>query len=206
MSTRNQSSASLKHLCLLALFIAIQLVMYLLGLGMVPIGPLKMSFLTVPVAVGAMLLGPLDGLVLGVAFGLCSLWDAISGSSLMTGTFFGISPLHTVILCVGMRALMGLLTGLIFQGLRKLDRHQVACYYLSALAAPLLNTVLFMGYIVLVFYHTDYIQALVTSTSAANAFMFVVLLVGVQGLIEMLVCTVVAGSAGKGVAVAVRKR
>lgn len=204
MSTRNQSSASLKHLCLLALFIAIQLVMYLLGLGMVPIGPLKMSFLTVPVAVGAMLLGPLDGLVLGVAFGLCSLWDAISGSSLMTGTFFGISPLHTVILCVGMRALMGLLTGLIFQGLKKLDRQ--ACYYLSALAAPLLNTVLFMGYIVLVFYHTDYIQALVTSTGAANAFMFVVLLVGVQGLIEMLVCTVVAGSAGKGVALAVRKR
>lgn len=205
MSTRNQSSQSLKHLCLLALFVAIQLVMYLLGLGMVPVGPLKMSFLTVPVAVGAMLLGPVDGLVLGIAFGLCSLWDAISGSSLMTGTFFGISPLHTVILCVGMRALMGLLTGLIFQGLKKIDHHQVICYYLSALAAPLLNTVLFMGYIVLVFYQTDYIQALVTSTGAANAFMFVVLLVGVQGLVEMLVCTVVAGSVSKGVAVAVRK-
>lgn len=205
MSTRMQSSQSLRHLCLLALFIAIELVMYLLGLGMVPVGPLKMSFLTVPVAVGAMLMDPVDGLILGVAFGLCSLWDAISGSSIMTGTFFGISPVHTVILCVGMRALMGLLTGLIFQGLRKIDRSRVLCYYASALAAPLLNTLLFMGYICLAFYQTDYIQSLVTAKGAANAFMFVVLLVGVQGLVEMLVCTLVGGTAAKSVAVAIKK-
>ena len=198
-------NSQLYRLVLLALFVAIELAMYLLGLGMVPVGPLKMSFLTVPVAVGAMLMGPAEGLVLGIVFGLCSLWDAISGSSVMTGTFFGISPLHTVILCVGMRALMGLLTGLIFRGLKKIDRSRVACYFVSALAAPFLNTLLFMGYICLVFYQTDFIQNLVAAKGAANAFVFVILLVGVQGLVEMLVCTLVGGTAAKSVALATKK-
>lgn len=205
MSTRKQNTKSLQHLCLLALFVAIELVMYLLGLGMVPVGPLKMSFLTVPVAVGAILLGPVDGLILGITFGLCSLWDAMSGSSIMTGTFFSISPFHTVILCVAMRALMGLCTGLIFQALQKVDTHKVFSYYVSALAAPLLNTIFFMGYIALVFYQTDYIQNLVVAKGASNAFMFVVLLVGMQGLIEMLVCTLVGGTASKSVAIAIKK-
>ena len=196
----------LYDLVLLALFIAIELAMYLMGLGLVPIGPLKMSFLPVPVAVGAILMGPWQGAILGAAFGLCSLWDAVSGASIMTNAFFAISPVHTVILCVGMRALMGLCVGAIFQFLRRIDRKKILSYYVSALAAPLLNTVFFMGYIVLFFYQTDYIQTLVSTKGAANPFMFVILLVGVQGLIEMVVCTITGGSAAKGVAVALRKK
>lgn len=196
----------LYDLVLLALFIAIELAMYLMGLGLVPIGPLKMSFLPVPVAVGAILMGPWQGAILGAAFGLCSLWDAVSGASIMTNAFFAISPVHTVILCVGMRALMGLCVGAIFQLLRKVDHKRIISYYASALAAPLLNTVFFMGYIVLFFYQTDYIQNLVSTKGAANPFMFVILLVGVQGLIEMVVCTITGGSAAKGVAVALRKK
>lgn len=196
----------LYDLVLLALFIAIELAMYLMGLGLVPIGPLKMSFLPVPVAVGAILMGPWQGAILGAAFGLCSLWDAVSGASIMTNAFFAISPVHTVILCVGMRALMGLCVGLLFQLLRRIDGKKILSYYVSALAAPLLNTVFFMGYIVLFFYQTDYIQNLVSTKGAANPFMFVILLVGVQGLIEMVVCTITGGSAARGVAVALRKK
>lgn len=200
-----RKNKKLYDLVLLALFIAIELAMYMMGLGMVPVGPLKMSFLTVPVAVGAILMGPWQGAVLGVAFGLCSLWDAISGSSMMTNTFFAFSPVHTVILCVGMRALMGFCVGHIFKALCRLDRKRIVSYYASALTAPLLNTIFFMGYIVLVFYKTDYIQNLVSAKGAANPFMFVILLVGVQGLVEMIVCTITAGAASKGVAVALKK-
>ena len=42
----------------LAMLIAIQLVMKAIGLGSVPVGPLYMSFLTLPIAVGAILIGP----------------------------------------------------------------------------------------------------------------------------------------------------
>ena len=190
---------------LLALFVALELVFRMIGLGRVPIGPLNMSFLTVPIALGAMLLGPMEGTILGAVFGLCSLWDAVTGAGGMTNIFFGISPVHTIILCVGTRALMGLLTGLIFKAIRKVDKTNTVSYFVGAFAAPFLNTLLFMGYIVLAFYGTEYVQSLVVSKGAANPLMFVVLLVGLQGLIEMVVCTITGGAAAKGVAAALKK-
>mgnify|MGYP000979754528 CR=1 FL=1 len=42
-----------KTLTRVALLVAIELVMKLVGLGSVPVGPLYMSFLTLPIAVGA---------------------------------------------------------------------------------------------------------------------------------------------------------
>ena len=64
-------------------------------------------------------MGPMAGAVLGGVFGAVSFYDAVTGASAMTGALFQVSPLHTFILCVGMRMLMGLLVGLIFQGLKK---------------------------------------------------------------------------------------
>lgn len=193
----------LNRLVLLALFIAIEMAFRLLGLGRVPFGPLNMSFMTVPIAVGAMLLGPLEGMVLGAVFGLCSLWDAINGAGGMTNILFGISAVHTVILCVGTRTLMGLLVGLIFRGLNKIDRTKIVSYFVGAFSAPFLNTLFFMGYIVLAFYRTDYVQSLAAGKNAANPLMFIVALVGVQGLVEMIVCTVTAGAVSKGVSKAI---
>lgn len=198
-------NTKLHNFVLLALFVALELVFRLIGLGRVPIGPLNMSFLTVPIAIGAMLLGPVQGMILGAVFGLCSLWDAVTGAGGMTNIFFGISPVHTIILCVVTRALMGLLTGLIFKAIRKIDKTNTLAYFVGALSAPFLNTVLFMGYIVLAFYGTEYVQNLVVSKGATNPLMFVVLLVGLQGLIEMIVCTITGGAAAKGVAAALKK-
>lgn len=199
-----QSNSTVKYMTQLALLIAVQIVMKLIGLGMVPVGPLKMSFLTVPVAIGAIVLGPLTGAILGGVFGLISFYDALTGASVMTGTFLSISPVHTFILCVVTRALMGWLTGLIASGLQKVMKNNFR-YFISALAAPLLNTVLFMGYICLAFYHTDYVQSLCTALGATNPIMFIIFLVGVQGLIEAIACSLVGGACAKGIDVVIKK-
>lgn len=205
-TNRQKNSTKLNQMTLLALFIAIELMMKLIGLGAVPVGPLNMSFLTVPVAVGAMLLGPVAGLIMGGVFGLSSLYDAVTGGSVMTGFFFQASPVHTVILCVGTRMLMGWCTGLIFGGLKKVKHFDTASHYVTALAAPLLNTLFFMGYIVGVFYQTEYIQNLVMKLGAANPLMFIILLVGIQGLVEAVVCAVVGGTVAKGVDKALKRK
>ena len=193
------TSANLRTLTKLALLVAVELAMRAFGLGAVPVGPLNMSFLTLPIAVGAMVIGPLAGLVLGGAFGVLSPADAVSGRSVMTGTFFSISPIHTVILCIGMRMLMGLCCGLLFAALRKVDKKGTWSYLAGALSAPLLNTLFFMGYICLAFYNCDYVQNLVVTLGAANPIMFVILLVGVQGLVEAAVCGVLGSVVGKAV-------
>ncbi|MDY3617922.1 ECF transporter S component [Agathobaculum sp.] len=203
MQTKKMDVRLLAQLALLA---AIEIVMKLVGLGSVPVGPLYMSFLTVPIAVGAMLLGPAAGAVLGGVFGLVSMKDAITGASVMTGALFQVSPVHTFVLCVVMRVLMGWCVGLLFQGLRRLDKKGGWSYFLGALSAPLLNTLFFMGYIVLVFYQCDFIQNLVATNGAANPLMFVVLLVGVQGLIEAVVCCAAGGVITKAVASFFRAR
>jgi uncharacterized membrane protein len=189
----------LRTLTRLALLVAIELVMKAVGLGSVPMGPLYMSFLTLPIAVGAITMGPMAGAVLGGVFGAVSFYDAVTGASAMTGALFQVSPLHTFILCVGMRMLMGLLVGLIFQGLKKADHKGTWSYFVSSMAAPGLNTLLFMGYIVLAFYNCDYVQSLVANKGASNPFMFVVLLVGVQGVAEFLVSGILGGIVARAV-------
>ena len=151
-----------KTLTRVALLVAIELVMKMVGLGSVPVGPLYMSFLTLPIAVGAITMGPAVGALLGGVFGAVSFYDAITGASAMTGALFQVSPVNTFILCVGMRVLMGLCCGLIFSGLKRFDKPGTWSYILSAMSAPFLNTVFFMGWIVLAFYGCDYVQNLVS--------------------------------------------
>ena len=189
-----------KTLTRVALLVAIELVMKLVGLGSVPMGPLYMSFLTLPIAVGAITMGPAVGALLGGVFGAVSFYDAITGASAMTGALFQVSPVNTFILCVGMRVLMGLCCGLIFSSLKRFDKSGTWSYIVSAMTAPALNTLFFMGYIVLAFYGCDYVQNLVSVKGAANPFMFVVLLVGVQGVMEFLVSGILGGIVARAVA------
>lgn len=197
-----QKRVNLRYLTELALLIALQFVMRMIGLGRVPVGPLYMSFLTVPIAVGAILLGPLAGAVLGAVFGGLSFYDAITGVSVMTGAFFAVDPLNTFVLCVGTRILVGVCAGWLFRIMRFFDRRERLCYWLGALATPVLNTVFFMGYIVMMFYQTEFVQKLVADKGAPNPFLFVVMLVGLQGVVEAVVCAIVGGAVTKGVSVA----
>lgn len=189
----------IRTLTRLALLVAIELVMKAVGLGSVPVGPLYMSFLTLPIAVGAITMGPAAGAILGGVFGAVSFYDAVTGASAMTGALFQVSPVNTFILCVGMRVLMGVCVGLIFNAVKNFDKPGTWSYIVSAMCAPFLNTVFFMGWIVLAFYGCDYVQNLVSVKGAANPFMFVVLLVGVQGVAEFLVSGILGGIVARAV-------
>ena len=54
----------------LAVLIAIMLILAFTPLGYLRIGPLAISLMTIPVVIGAMILGPAGGAVLGLVFGL----------------------------------------------------------------------------------------------------------------------------------------
>ena len=188
-----------------AIFIAIIFVMRVTGLSRIPIGPLVMTLTMVPIAIGAMLLGPLGGAVLGMIYGFTSLYDAMTVASTMTGFFFQLSPFHTIVLCIGTRTLVGAATGWLFRLFKELDKKRIWCYFAGGLAAPMLNTVFFMGYIVLFFYQSEFVQTTAQKIGAVNPLMFVVLLVGVQGLMEWLSGCIVAGSVTKAVAHALKR-
>ena len=177
-----------KYMVELAAMIAIIIIMAFTPLGYIKLPGLTITFLTIPVAVGAIILGPVGGLICGLTFGLTSLYQAVTGGSVFTFALFNISPVFTVV----PRTLEGLLTGLIFKVLHNIRSVQKVSYYIASLACPLLNTLLFMSTLVALFYRTDFIQTYVTKFAASNPFTFVIAFVGTQGAIEAVVCFVVA--------------
>ena len=190
----------------LALLTAVTLVLAYTPIGYLPLGPFNVSFLSVPVCIGAVVMGPGVGAFLGLVFGLTSFGNALSGGSVMGVALMSVSPVGYFVQSVVGRVLMGLCTGLIFRAVRKVDRRGFASYVVGAVSAPLLNTVFYMGLMCLIFYNCDYVQNLVASTGAANPILLVLAVVGVQGVIEVLVCGVIGSVISKAVDAALGRR
>ena len=192
---QNQRQKHTLTMVQMAVLIAIMLVLEVTGLGMIRIGTLEMTILQFPVIVGAILMGPAAGAGLGLVFGLISFWECFGKSAFGT-TLLGIQPVYTFLTCVPTRVLMGFLCGLIYKGLQIVfNGHQnnnpvmkTVPYVVASLAGALLNTVFFMGVLVLCFGKTEYIQGFVAMSGANNMFIFVCWFVGIQGLVEALLC------------------
>ena len=202
--SRSIQSKRIRYLCLISVFVAIELLLKFTGLGNIPINPLlNVTLLTIPVAIGAILLGPMAGTILGAVFGATSF---IQPMSPMVAAFIPISLPHTIVLCVVMRALMGFCVGWIFRFFSKIDQKKVFCYFGASFFTAFLNTLFFMGYLVLAFYQTDYVTTKVANLGALNPIHFVILFVGVNGLFELVTTTIIGGSVSKGVDYALNRR
>ncbi len=172
----------------LALLAAVELVMAYTPLGYLRTLGLEISFLMIPVTLGAILIGPAAGAVLGGIFGLTS-FATCFGTSTFGTVLLGIDPVLTFLVCVPTRILAGWLAGLLFRALRRLSGGQpgLAAFGAASLAGPVLNTALFMTALVVCFYRTEYIQGIAQTLGAANPLTFVLLFVGIQGLVEAAV-------------------
>lgn len=198
------ASKKVRYMCLIAVFIAIELLLKLSGLGNIPINPiLNVTLLTIPVAIGAILLGPLAGTILGAVFGATSF---IQPMSPMVAAFIPISLPHTIALCVCMRALMGFCVGWIFKLFQKIDKKRVFCYFGASFFTAFLNTLFFMGYLVLAFYNTEYVTERIVKLGAMNPQHFVILFVGINGLFELVTTTIIGGGVSKGVDYAINRK
>lgn len=188
-----------------ALLVAVTLVMGTTPLGTIRTPFLSASIVTVPVAIAAMTVGWQASLICGTVFGITSFINAVNGTSGLLTTLFTVNPFGVFVTAVVARALMGLMDGLVFRALGALRTAKPVRFYLTALAAPLLNTLFFMASLVLFFYHSKPIMNLAAGLGAVSPIAFVVALVGVQGLIEASVGCLLAGSVGMGLARALRR-
>ena len=185
-----------RELTLLGLLTALLIVMSCTPLGYLNIGPLAITFNVIPVAIAAIALGPTGGAIVGSVFGITSFLQAmgIGGTSYMGLITFEISPLLTFIQRFFPRVLTGLLTGLLYMGLRKTCLKK-ASIFIAGFCAAFLNTVLFTGTLFLLFGKTDYVQGLMAGRSVIVT---LCALVGVNAVVEMLVSTFISGVLGKG--------
>jgi len=188
----------------LALLIAIVAILSYTPLGYIKTFGFEITTVVVPVAVGAVTLGPAAGAILGAAFGIMSLSRWMMGMSALGATLFSINPLATFIVCVVARILMGWLTGVLYRVLVKIQPLKKVALVIANLCGPLLNTLFFMSFIVLFFYNTEYIQGIVEGLGATNPFMFVIAFVGLNGLVEAIVCFVIGSAVSKALKTALK--
>lgn len=203
-STAATSSRKIQFMVEAGLLIAVTLIMGLTPLGTIRTPFLSASIVTVPVAIAAMLIGPWGAFICATVFGLTSLFNAVTGTSGMLTMLMQVNPFGVFVTAVVARMLMGICDGFLFKGLKKLS-HKPFIYYLTGLAAPLLNTFFFMSSIIIFFYNSDYIQGIAADKGVANPIAFVIAIVGVQGLIEAIVGCAIGGTVGHLVARALHR-
>lgn len=183
-----------RELALLGLLTGILLVLYFTPLGYMNIGPLAMTVNMIPVAVGAIALGPVGGAILGGVFGLTSVLQAvgIGGVSLMGQVTFAISPFLTILQRFVARVLVGLCVAYVYRLFKKLINHTAACF-VAGFSAAFLNTLFFMGALILLFGRTEYVQGL---AGGENLILWACGYVGFQAVFEMILSTLVTGAVG----------
>lgn len=150
---------SAKTLAKLGLFIALMIVLQVTRLGMIPIGPINVTTLHIPVILAGVLFGTPFGVIMGLAFGFLSLFNAVQGLSGPL-SYAIMNPLVSVL----PRLLFGLGTGLVADVLRK--RKGLFKYAVPAFFGSLINTFAFLG-MLYILYAEGYATATGIPTSAA---------------------------------------
>jgi uncharacterized membrane protein len=191
---KTQSLKSTAYLVRLAALTAILVLMSFTPLGYLRVGTVSITFNVLPVAVGALVLGPAAGAFLGFVFGVTSFAQCFMGDP-FGAALLAINPIWTGVMCIIPRALEGLLSGLLFKALKGGNANApLFAYPVAALSTALFNTLFFVGGLLLFFWNTDFIQGVAATFGSSSVAGFVIILVGINGAIEWVVCAVAGGA------------
>ena len=135
----------------LAMMAAIVVLLANTPLGLIQLPVIKATTVHIPVILGAILLGPSAGCVLGGVFGICSL---VSNTIAPTLTSFAFSPFYAdgmvgavkaVWISVGCRVLIGLVSGWLWIILQKVKLPEIVALPLVGFLGSMTNTIAVMS-------------------------------------------------------------
>ena len=148
-------NAKIKKLTTLSLLIAIVIVLQMTA-GMLPTlpGGAKLSFVLIPIVLGAALYGSGAGAILGAIFGLLAFYYSATGADSVGVAIFQESPIGCFILCILKSTFAGFSAGLVYKWITKVNDYlAMLC---ASIVCPVLNTSIFMGSVALFFRNTTF--------------------------------------------------
>ncbi len=141
-----------------ALMMAIIILLANTPLGMIQLPIVKATTVHIPVILGAIVLGPMAGAILGATFGVCSL---ISNTMAPTLLSFAFSPflsttglagcIKAIWVAVGCRIMIGVVAGWVWILFKKINLNRIVGLGLTGFIGSMTNTVFVMGSIYLLF-------------------------------------------------------
>lgn len=192
-----------------ALMAAIVIVLANTPLGMIQLPIIKATTVHIPVILGAILLGPGAGAILGAVFGICSL---VSNTMAPTLLSFAFSPflsttgipgaLKAIWISVGCRILIGVAAGWLWVLFTKIKLNQIIALPIVGFVGSMVNTVTVMGSIYFLFAQ-QYAEAKEVALTAV--FGLVMGTVTVSGIPEAIAAAILVLALGKVLVVVFRK-
>ena len=198
MKNRKKDTRWLVSVALLA---AIIIVMANTPLGFIPLPITKATTTHIPVILGAILLGPLAGAILGGVFGICSIvvntftpgLTAFAFSPFMSTT--GLSgAVKALWVALGCRILLGVVAGWLWIALKKVRVSDWLALPVTGFVSTLFNTAVVMGSIFLLFTQ-QYAQARNVAMEAVSG--LILATVTGNGIPEALLAMVLVTAIGK---------
>jgi uncharacterized membrane protein len=200
-SNKNASQSKTLILTQLSMLSAIIILMAFTPLGYFKYAPLGLSItlLTIPVVIGAIMMGPLEGGILGAVFGTTSFIQCF-GLDAFGAALLAINPVLTFILCLVPRILIGIISGYAYKGFVKIRIKKAVSYGLSGIIGALTNTVFFIGLLIIFFGNTEFIQ------SIGGIITLVKVVVSINVLVEVVVCTIIVTILAKTIGIFLKRK
>ena len=188
---------NLRRMTELALLMSVVLLMAFTPLGYLstPWG-LNITLIVVPVAVGAVVMGPKAGAFLGLVFGLTSFAKGFTGAGL-SPILLEASPIGFFILCVVPRVLVGLLPGILYGILKRFTKLRTFSQALCCFLTPIFNTSLYMTALWLLF-ADSWLAFNAVEGSGFSLLLLMISGVAVNGIVEAAACLILGTAVSKG--------
>ena len=189
------------YMATLAMLCGVLLVMGMTGIGFIPFPVIKATTMHIPVILGAILLGPAAGAVLGSVFGLCSVWVNTTTPGLLS---FAFSPfmsteglpgvLKSLWIAVGCRVLFGFVAGWLWKLFKKLFKQDYIALPVSAAVSTICHTFFVMGSIYLLLAQQ---YAAAKNVAVSAVFGLVMGTITASGIPEAIIAAVLVTVIGK---------
>jgi len=182
MTTTGKKSMSTLKLTQLSILIALIAVLAFTPLGFIIVPPIAITLLHIPVIIGAILLGPLYGGILGLSFGVMSMIRAVTSGNpgdILFNPFVSGNPIGSIIMCILPRILLGVIVGYLFIWLKKYDKKGFISIPISAAIGTVCHTVLVLLFIWIFF----------SAFPLKTVFLYVI---SVNGLLEIAAAMVIS--------------
>lgn len=172
----------IKKMVTMSLLVAIIIVLQMTA-GMLPTlpGGAKLSFVLIPIVLGAALYGSGAGAVLGAVFGLIVFYYSANGTDAVGFAIFQENALGCFAICVGKSTAAGFLAGLVYRSLSKVN--QYVAMLCASIVCPVVNTGIFMGSVALFFRGTTFGATPEAQTAIISIFSIILLFNAIPELI-----------------------
>lgn len=154
-------------------------------LGFIPTGFINITIIHITVIVAAIVLGPKDGAIVGLVWGLGTMVRAFTSPTSIIDTTVFTNPIVAVL----PRIIVGLVAGYIYLALKNRFKKRMVPMGVAAAFGSLTNTLLVLG-LMRVMYASALSQAYTTQTDLLNKLLLII--VGTNGIPEMIAAIIIA--------------